>query len=98
VNLGLAYDDPSTGFGFNLQFNRFGSRIVEVATLYEEDIVERSRNALDVSFTQRITQGIECKLSVKDVFAEDQVYLQGDRIARVNQRGSTVSLGVSLSF
>ncbi|MGH2568635.1 MAG: TonB-dependent receptor domain-containing protein, partial [Bacteroidota bacterium] len=43
VNVGLLYEDFARGTSVNLLVNRFGPRIVEVATAYEEDIIEQPR-------------------------------------------------------
>lgn len=98
VNLGLVYEHPTIGTTFNLLFNRFGARIVEVATAYEEDIIEQPRSVVDITLTQPLFQLYELRFAIKDILAQEQVFLQGDRKARGNQRGTTYSLGVSLKL
>jgi len=98
LNLGLMYENPEWGTGVNLLFNKFGERIMEVATAYEEDVIEQPRSVIDVVLTQSIAERYEVKLSAKDILAQEQIFLQGDKRARANQKGTSYSLGFSFKL
>lgn len=98
LNLGVAYDHPTFGTSFNLLFNHFGPRITEVATAYEEDVIEQPRSVVDIVLSQPILERYELKLMVKDLLAQEQVFMQGTKKARSNQRGTTYALGVSFKL
>jgi hypothetical protein len=98
INLGLIYEDPVLGTSFNLLFNRIGPRIVEVATAYEEDVIEQPRNLVDVTITQPLFRQFELRLAAKDILAREQVFLQGEKKARSNKRGAIYSIGLSFKF
>lgn len=98
VNFGLLYDNPSLGTSVNVLLNRFGPRIVEVATLYEEDVIEQPRSLVDVVVTQSISERYEVKLTAKDILAQEQLFLQGTKRARANQKGTSYSLGISFKL
>ncbi len=95
INLGLYFTEPSLGTSFNLIFNRIGERIVEVATLYEEDVIEQPRDVIDITVTQPLFTNFELKLGIKDVLAKEQLFTQGDKRSRVNSANRGISLGVS---
>jgi outer membrane receptor protein involved in Fe transport len=98
INLSLLYENPDLGTSLSILFNRFGPRIVEVATAYEEDVIEQPRKLLDVVVTQSITERYEMKLTIKDLLAEEQLFLQGDKHARANQKGTSYTLGISFKL
>jgi TonB-dependent receptor len=98
LNLGLTYLNPDFGTLVTLLYNRIGNRITEVATAYEEDVIEQSRDLIDITITQPITENLEMKFAAKDLLGKNQIFTQGDKIARVNGKNSAISLGVSLKF
>lgn len=98
INLGLTFDHPTLGTSVNVLFNRFGPRIAEVATAYEEDVIEQPRSVVDVVLTQPIFQRYELKFMVKDMLAQEQIFLQGDKKSRSNQKGASYSLGLSFKI
>lgn len=98
INLGLVFDHPTLGTSVNLLFNRFGPRIAEVATAYEEDVIEQPRSVVDLVLTQPIFERYELKFMVKDLLAQEQIFLQGDKKARSNQKGTFYSLGISFKI
>jgi hypothetical protein len=78
-----------------LSYNRIGKRIVEVATAYEEDVIEMPRDLIDFTITKTVFQNFELKLAIKDLLANDQKFMQGDNLARLNSRDRSVSFGIS---
>jgi outer membrane receptor protein involved in Fe transport len=98
MNLGLLYENAASGTSVNLLFNRFGQRIIEVSTLYEEDVIEQPRSVVDVVLTQTLFEQYEVKLAIRDVLAQEQVFSQGNKKARGNQKGASYSLGISFKI
>jgi outer membrane receptor protein involved in Fe transport len=98
INTGLNYFNAKTGTGASVLYNRSGARIVEVATIYNEDVVELPRDLIDLTVTQTIFGNFELKASAKDILAKRQVFSQGDKIARANSKSSTLSLGLSVKL
>ncbi len=98
INLGFTYLHPTSGTNVSLLYNRIGRRIVEVATIYDEDVVEEPRDVLDLVITQNFFENVEVKLTTKDLLGNDQVFSQGEKLARRNSRAATFSLGFSIKF
>jgi TonB-dependent receptor len=98
INTGISYQNIETGTNVNLLYNRIGTRIIEVANAYEEDVVEKPRDLIDFSFTQRLIQNVDLKFTAKDILGKEQIFLQGDKIARKNSKVSSYSLGISVKI
>jgi TonB-dependent receptor len=98
VNLGIIYTLPEYGINSSLMFNKFGERISEVATLYDEDVRELPRNVLDFTLTKSVTSSLESKFSIRDIFSEAQIFMQGTNVSRKNTMGTTYSLGFSYKY
>jgi outer membrane receptor protein involved in Fe transport len=79
----------------NLLYNRIGSRIVEVATAYEEDVREEPRHQVDLSVSWRLLRSLSLRLSVRDVLAHEQRFTQAGKLVRQNSRAPVWSLGIS---
>ena len=101
VNLNVGYENPGVGTSVNVLFNRFGDRLQTVAR-NGIDIFEQGRSSLDVMASQRLTRGVEAKISVKNALNADEVVSQTFRGSEfVNDRrplGRTVSVGLSYSY
>ncbi|MDP2304287.1 MAG: TonB-dependent receptor [Ignavibacteria bacterium] len=98
INTGISYQNMETGTNVNLLYNRIGTRIIEVANAYEEDVVEKPRDLIDFSVTQRLIQDVDLKFTAKDILGKEQIFLQGDKIARKNSKVSSYSLGISVKI
>lgn len=94
-NFGIYYQNLNSGTDITLLYNRIGSRIIEVATAYEEDIIEKPRDILDLTISQDISNYLSLKLSVKDILSQDQKFTQGKNLSRLNSKESTFGLGIS---
>lgn len=95
INLGLNYSNIETATSVSLLYNKIGKRIVEVATAYVEDVIELPRDVIDLTITQGIFNSLELKLAIKDLLGKNQIFMQGERIARSNSKNSSISLGIS---
>jgi len=96
-NLGLQYTHVHSGISANLLYNTYGRRVVEVATAYEQDVIEEPRDVLDLAVTIPVASGYDVKLQWKDILHPDRVFRQADRIARSDSMPSSVSIGLSIT-
>ena len=101
VNLNAGYENPETGTSINVFFNRFGDRL-DTVTRNGVDLYEQGRSIIDVLASQRLSDGLTVKASVKNVLAQEEVISQDFRGQEfVNDFlpiGRSVSLGVSYNF
>jgi outer membrane receptor protein involved in Fe transport len=95
INLGLNYSSSSMGTIISLLYNRIGERIVEVATAYEEDILEMPRDVIDITITQPVLDNFEIKFAIKDLLAKAQKFNQGSHLSRLNSKDRSISFGIS---
>lgn len=102
VNLGLFYDNYNTGTSVNIAYNRFGDRISEVGIGSIGNVLEKGRDLLDFTATQKLMERFEVKLSIKDIFNQDVKYVQDisgvEENVRTYRGGSSYSLGVSFKY
>lgn len=105
VNCGLYYTNVDLGTSVNVSYNRVGRRIVSVAQLgrfpdLEVDgssphWYEEPRDLVDITITQNILSGFDCKITVKDILNQALYWKQGDRIVQSNVFGTTASISLS---
>ncbi|MBX7043364.1 MAG: TonB-dependent receptor [Ignavibacteria bacterium] len=106
LNLGLFYDNYDLGLSLNMLYNRFGERIVEVGKIPFNDVREQGRNVIDFSATKSFLTNFEAKFTVKDILAEDQIFLQEfdlegqsyDKEVLRNTFGTNYTLTLSYKF
>jgi hypothetical protein len=91
----LSYNSDDNGATVSLLYNRIGERIIEVATAYQEDIIEEPRDVIDFVINKSLTENLSLKISAKDILGKDQIFKQGDKRARLNGRESAVSISIS---
>ncbi|HEX8387271.1 MAG TPA: TonB-dependent receptor, partial [Rubricoccaceae bacterium] len=95
VNLGLTLVAPGVGTQLSVLYNRLGSRIVEVSSLLDEDVVENPRDLLDLTLSQPFMGRYEARVAVRDVFEQNQTFSQGADTIRADVRGRSISFGLS---
>lgn len=95
INLGLFFVEPTLGTSLSVFYNRIGERIVEVATAYQDDIIEKPRDIIDLKISQPLFSGFSLSFGIKDILAKDVEFVQGNLPARVIKTNSTYSLGIS---
>ena len=98
INLGLLYTDLHFGTAVSVLYNRFGERIAQVGSLYDDDIFEMPRDLIDVTVSQNLAQRYEIKISAKDILGQEQIFEEGGMKVRGNKRGSTYTVGLSMRF
>lgn len=95
VNLSLFFTEPNLGTSISLFYNRIGERIIEVATAYQDDIIEKPRDVIDLKISQNILSGFSLSFGIKDILAKDIEFVQGNLPARTIKTNSTYSLGIN---
>jgi hypothetical protein len=98
INLGLSYDDPEIGTSVSVLFNRFGERVTQVSRTDQPDYIEEPRSVVDISAAQTLFTNYEVKLTVHDLLAEDQVFTQYGKPARINGKQTSTSLSFTFKF
>jgi len=98
INLGLLYTSLQPGTSVSLLYNRFGERIAQVGSLYDDDIIEMPRDLVDFTLSQNLGDRYEFKISAKDILSRVQEFMQADRKVKGNQKGSTYSVGLSVKY
>jgi len=97
-NFGIYYQNIELGTDIAILYNRIGPRIIEVATVYDDDIIEKPRDIIDFTISQDILSYFSVKLSAKNILAQDQRFTQGDKLSRLNTKETGVALGISYKF
>jgi TonB-dependent receptor len=99
LNLGLYYDSFENGLSSSLIYNKVGDRIDRVGFANIGDVIEKPRNQLDFSVSKNIFKNFNLKLAVKDILAEDYLFIQkapgGDKVSERYKTSSTISVGLS---
>ena len=93
LNAGLTYQGPNHGTSATVLFNRVGERIDAAGDRPLPDVIEQSRNALDVSVRFPVTGAFSARLDGKNLLDAPYHITQGTvtreeyRIGRVVQAG-----------
>jgi hypothetical protein len=98
ANMGLLYNSPALGTSVSLLYNRFGERIAQVGSLYDDDIIEMPRDVIDFTLAQSFWERYEIKISGKDLLGKEQEFVQAGRKVKGNQKGSTYAVGLAMKF
>ena len=102
LNLGLYYDDFSSGFSASIIYNKVGERISKVGFGGLGDVIEMPRDQIDFTLSTKILQNLSLKVAAKDIFAQDIKFIQktpdGDKPSEISRRGQTFSVGFSYNF
>ncbi len=79
VNSGLQYNDPATGWGMNISYNKVGRRIAFVGApklaKYGLDIYENPRTVIDLQISKSCKKW-DYKLTAGDLLAQNLVFYQ----------------------
>ena len=101
LNVGLSYVQPEWLTSFNVAYNRFGRRIVQVAqqgiyTFADPHVYEMPRDVIDISISQPLfDNSYEIKFALRDLLNQKLVWLQGGETIATNLRGTNYSLSMS---
>ncbi len=99
INLGLNLVYAPLGTSLSALYNRLGSRIIEVSSLLEGDILDAPRDLIDLTLTQPFMRRYELRAQVRDLLGQNQNALQtseaGSQVIRADLRGRSFSVGVT---
>jgi outer membrane receptor protein involved in Fe transport len=98
INAGLFFDQFDWGTSVSLAYNRFGERISSVSADVIPDLVEQPRDVVDLTVSQTFLANYEVKLGIKDLLAQDLVFKQFDKPARVDAQQTAFTLGITAKF
>jgi len=78
VNVGIYYNNDSTGWMFSVMYNVIGKRIVFVGDPYSgnPDTYEMPRNVVDLTVKKSIGKHLEFKGGIQDMFSQNVRYQQ----------------------
>lgn len=93
LNAGLTWTHPTVPASATLLFNRVGERITEAGEQPLPDVVEQSRNVLDLSLRFPLLAGVSARVDARNLFDAPYTILQGDVIREQYRGGRTVSVG-----
>lgn len=97
VNVGLLFTEPNYNTSLNLLYYTAGKKIAAIDP-FTEDLYEMPRDVIDLSISQPIAERYEVKYSIKDLLGQDQIFMSGDKIERLNDRSSSHSLSLSVKL
>jgi outer membrane receptor protein involved in Fe transport len=83
---------------FNLSYNRIGERISAVGFQGYPDIMENSRDLIDITYLKKIGKA-ELKLSVNDLLAQPSIYYQQLKIRRkLIETNNEQTISITLNY
>jgi outer membrane receptor protein involved in Fe transport len=95
MNAGVNFVEPRWRTSVSVLYNRLGSRVIEVATANDDDVVERARDVLDLALIQPLGSRYEVRLTARDVLNQPQQFVQSGELVRENRIGRSLSFGVT---
>ena len=94
LNTGLTYASRSGALSATVLFNRIGERIVAAGGTPLPDVVEKSRNVLDLSLRQAIRSGVLLRMDLKNLLDAPYEVRQGTVQRELYRSGRIVGLGL----
>lgn len=106
INAGLLFNEPKSGWSFNLLYNRIGERIAEVGYQGYPDIYEKGRNVIDFQIAKKLLKNkAELRLNLADMLNEKIYFYQNTNDRKTFQSGvdnimntARTGSGASLTF
>ncbi len=93
LNGGLTWTHPTAPASATLLFNRVGERITEAGEQPLPDVVEKSRNVLDLSLRFPLLAGVSARVDARNLLDAPYQILQGDVIRERYRGGRILSIG-----
>ena len=97
LNSGLTYTSAGGGTSATLLFNRVGERIAAAGASPLPDVVDLSRNVLDLSFRSLLLNGATLRFDLKNLLDSPYDTRQGTVVREYYRAGRIVQLGVQLN-
>lgn len=100
LNVSLFYTDPTTRTSFNVAYNTYGRRIIQVGqrgafSFEDPHVYELPRDVIDASLIQPLGDALELKFSARDILNQRLIWEQGGKLVASNLRGAAYTLGIS---
>lgn len=95
INLSLNYRNISLDGSISFSYYKFGKRIVEVASSYNADWIEKPRDLLDLVITKNIGNHFEIKIGIKDILSQPYEIFEEETLVRQINTNTKFGLGVS---
>ena len=92
-NAGLTYSAFTGGTSATLLYNRVGARITAAGSSPLPDVIEQSRNVLDVSMRQAVAPGVLLRFDLKNLLDAPYEVHQGTVTRESYRAGRAVNLG-----
>ena len=93
LNAGMTYSAASTASTATLLFNKVGARITAAGSSPLPDVVEQSRNVLDVSLRQTLSEKVTLRFDLKNLLDAPYQVQQGTVTREYYLSGRLVNLG-----
>lgn len=98
LNLQFQYDRPSRGTTATVLYNVIGPRITEVGTNLRPDVYEQPFQQLDVVASQKFGKNTSGGIRIRNLLDPEAVSLQGGEVVRRSKKGSSVSVGLTVTL
>jgi TonB-dependent receptor len=109
VNLGLYYENDTTGWQFSAMYNVIGPRIAIVGIPGVPEVYEMPRNVIDLSITKNFKSGFGMRLGIQDLLNQENLFLQdanmdgkfnrdNDQVMQRFKRGTYFTFGIQYKF
>jgi hypothetical protein len=95
INLSMNYTNTSIDGSISLSYYKFGERIVEIASSYNADWLEKPRDLLDLVISKNIGSHFEIKLGIKDILSQPYEIFENETLVRQINTNTKFGLGVS---
>lgn len=102
LNLGLNYDNGSTGTNVTLSYNQFGRRLSRVSLGGTPNVFEFSRSVMDLVVLQQLFASLELKATVKNLLDSEtkfaHTYKGQEYVVGLYKSGRVFSLGLTYAL
>ncbi|MEO0312691.1 MAG: hypothetical protein RIQ89_2348 [Bacteroidota bacterium] len=103
INGGIQYNEPKSGFGINVVYNRIGRRIFQVGFDAYKSIYEAPRNMIDIQLSKNVTKHGEIKFAINDLLKNPHIFYQdqnenGSFDKDFDSKISGITVGTNFSF
>jgi outer membrane receptor protein involved in Fe transport len=108
-NAGVFYTDSPNGLNASIMYNVIGKRIFVIGdNVLSANVFEMPRNVVDLTVSKKLTQKLECKANVQDIFNQATRLVQDtdrnnkitstDGVYQEFKRGTTSTLSFTYKF
>ncbi len=105
ANVGLYYENDTTGWQFSAMYNIIGPRIAIVGIPGVPEVYEMPRNVIDLSIIKNFQNGFGLRLGIQDALNQESLFLQdanqdgilnrdNDQVMQRFKRGSYITFGI----